>query len=378
MIQLLFWFSAAAILYNYAGYPLVVFLIARFRPRPVIKSAIYPRVTVVLACYNEAGRVVSRIANLLASDYPREKLEVIVVSDGSTDQTVAKAQKMASSSVKVLSYYPRLGKAEALNRGIASSGGEIVVFADARQRFDREAIRQLVSNFADPTVGAVSGSLLLGESGAMEGLGLYWRYEKLIRKSEGRAGSVVGATGAIYAIRRRLWEPLPAGTILDDVYTPLRIALAGFRVVFEENACAYDSIDPLRKREFSRKVRTLTGNYQLCQLMPRLLWPDNALVLQFYSHKLLRLAAPAFLIALLFSNWALALTSGAWQFFFQVCLTIQVPLYASMALGALLAKQNRSIKPLGLAYTFLLLNLAAIFGLIYFLTGKRDLWQREY
>src|SRR5262249_34557971 len=187
--------------------------------------------------------------------------------------------------IKALAYPKRRGKAAALNYGIAVATGDIIVFADARQRFEPQAIRELVSTLADETVGVVTGELILGDKqrGRIgEAQALYWKYEKWIRKNESRFDSSVGATGAIYAIKRKLWDPIPESTILDDVYTPMRISLDGYRIVFEEKARAYDQTASSSRQEFLRKARTLTGNYQLCQLLPELRLPTHRLVVQFY------------------------------------------------------------------------------------------------
>jgi cellulose synthase/poly-beta-1,6-N-acetylglucosamine synthase-like glycosyltransferase len=381
MIKSLFWISFVAIFYTYIGYPVVVWLLGRLRNLKVSKSAVTPRVSVVIACHNEASNIEARIKNLLESDYPARLLEIVIISDGSTDFTADIARRYVSNRVHVFAYTEQRGKATALNVGAEIASGEIIIFADARQWFEPDAIKELASNFADARVGAVSGELLLdgGANAAVgEGIGLYWKYEKWIRKSESRFNSVIGATGAVYAIRRKLWQPLPHETILDDVYTPMQIALAGSRIVFDEKARAHDRANDSASREFSRKVRTLTGNYQLCQLMPRLLLPTNALLFQFYSHKLMRLAAPIFFLILLAANLVIvALPSSATNtLFYEASLTVQMIFYASVLAGGYLLKHKRKVRLLNFAYVFSVMNAAALVGLIYFILGKRDVWVR--
>ena len=387
MWEILFWASISAIIYSYTGYPLLMSCLARLRRQGVHKSAITPSVSVVIACHNEAPEIEQRIRNLLQSDYPADLLEIIIVSDGSSDSTAEVARRFAGRRVRVFAYESRMGKAVALNIGVTMAGGEIVVFADARQRFEPQAIRRMVANFADAGVGVVSGELLLqsgdgggaGENvaeGIAESLGLYWKYEKWIRKNESRTGSVIGATGAIYAIRRALWEPLPPRTILDDVYTPMRIAMLGYRVVFEQSARAYDKATDSPRREFARKVRTLTGNYQLCQLMPRLLLPTSVLVFQFYSHKLMRLVAPIFFVLLLIANAAIIVCSQGPAFLYGAALVGQVCFYASVGAGAYLLKRDRQVRVFNFAYVFSVMNAAALVSLLYFIAGKRDVWIR--
>jgi biofilm PGA synthesis N-glycosyltransferase PgaC len=380
MIEALFWISIAAILYTYAGYPILVWLLSRLRPHEVLRADIAPRVSIVIACHNEQDNIERRIRNLIECTYPAELMEIVVVSDGSTDLTAEIARQYATNHVNLLAYESQRGKAIALNLGVEAAGGEIIIFADARQSFEPAAIKELAANFSDPSVGAASGELLLdggGSASVGEGVGLYWKYEKWIRKSESRAGSAIGATGAIYAIRRALWRPLPENTILDDVYTPMAIALAGHRVVFEENARAHDTTTDSARREFIRKVRTLTGNYQLCQLMPRLLVPNNMLLFQFYSHKLMRLVAPIFFLLLLATNLIIAASSsGAAQLFYQAAFTGQMMFYVSVLAGGYLLKRNRKVRLLNFAYVFSLMNAAALVGLVYFVLGRRNIWLR--
>jgi cellulose synthase/poly-beta-1,6-N-acetylglucosamine synthase-like glycosyltransferase len=303
----------------YVGYPALLALWARLRPRShQIDPQYLPSVSIVVAARNEARRLPGRIENLLAVDYPAERLEIIVVSNGSADRT---AQAIAPYLGATGRARPRVrlieleaaGKATALNAGVAAARHDVLLFADARQRFARETVRQLVNNLADPTVGAVSGELVLDcELGSTtstigDGVGAYWRYEKFIRKLESRIDSTIGATGAVYAMRRTLWRELPPGTLLDDVLAPMRVVLAGSRVVFDERARAFDVTPPNAAIEVQRKTRTLAGNYQLAALEPRLLVPfANRVWLQFWSHKLGRLLVPYALVALFVASAVLA------------------------------------------------------------------------
>lgn len=380
MLETLFWISATAILYTYLGYPIAVWLLGNVRKPRIHKTSITPSVSVVIACHNEERNIDSRIRNIRECDYPGNLLEIIVVSDGSNDGTVEVARRHDSERIKVLSYDRRRGKASALNLGVGDATGEITLFADARQSFDTNVIKELVANFGDPSVGAVSGELLLESSrdaSVGEGVGLYWKYEKWIRKSESRAGSMIGATGAIFAIRRDLWRALPEATILDDVYTPMQIALSGKRVIFEEKAIARDKTAESSGKEFKRKVRTLTGNYQLCQLMPRLLLPTSLLVLRFYSHKLMRLLAPIFFILLLATSAMLVIQPDV-AIIYRAALVSQVVFYAGVLVAALFLKRDRRVPVLNFAYVFSLMNAAALVGLFYFVIGKRNVWAREH
>lgn len=310
VLEICFWVCAAVVLYTYAGYPLLLALVARFRPRPVRPTAAKPRsLTFVLAAHNEEASISRRLdelTELIAGS--GWKGEVVLVSDGSTDGTAAVARTHTKGAVRVLELPNNGGKAAALTAGCAAATGEILVFADARQSWAPDALQLLLENFADPTVGAVSGDLVVESApGVMAGLGLYWRYEKWLRAREGRVHSTVGVTGAISAVRRELFRPIPPGTILDDVYWPLQVVLQGHRVVHDTQARAYDRLPEKARDEFRRKVRTLSGNFQLLALLPGALLPwRNPVWVQFLSHKLLRLLVPWALLALLVSSGLLA------------------------------------------------------------------------
>ena len=272
----LFWASAAVVAYAYVGYPVLLWVRSWWSPRPVMRGAGTPPVSAVMVVRNEEAAIAPKLQNLLALDYPRDKLEVVVVSDGSSDRTPAVLAGFAErdARVRVLVKPESRGKAAGLNDAIRMAHGEVLLFTDARQPIEPGALRLLIENFGDPEVGAASGELMLGDPAGGEtgrGMGLYWRIEKKIRELESASGSVAGATGAIYCARRALLEPLPEGTILDDVLLPMQVVRRGSRVIFDSRAHAWDSPDLGSSREFSRKVRTLSGNYQLLQLAPWLL-----------------------------------------------------------------------------------------------------------
>ncbi len=333
-----FWISLVCLTYTYLGYPMLLVARRSLRHRTVRKQPIEPAVTVVVAMHNERKNLQERVENCLDLDYPAEKLQLILSLDAPTDGTDALAAGYQYRGVEVVHCPVRHGKAVALNRGVAAATGEIVVFADARQRFDRQAIRELVANFADESVGAVSGELmLLSDDGteAAEAVGLYWRYEKKIRAIESSIHSIPGVTGAIHAMRRELFQPLKPGTILDDVAIPMRIVLGGRRAVLDTAARAYDVVSKNPESEYEKKRRTLAGNYQLLVEMPELLLPwRNPIFVQFVSHKVFRLLAPYCMAALLVSN--LFLRSG----FYRAALIAQVIWYALAYSGWLASTRN--------------------------------------
>jgi poly-beta-1,6-N-acetyl-D-glucosamine synthase len=330
---IVFWAALALVVYTWAGYPLLLLAAKRLGVRPVRRGKGTPPITVVIAAHDECPRIAGKIESVLALDYPRGHLQLVVVLDGCTDGTGEEARKYEGPGVEIVELPEHRGKAVALNAGLARARGDIVVFADVRQRIDRPALRALVPPFADPTVGVVSGELLLlDENGDPSGdaASLYWRYEKAIRTLESEIHSVVGATGALYAIRRSLVAPLPEGTILDDVLIPMRAVLAGRRCLFEPRARVFDTPSCCSAVEYRRKARTLAGNFQLLALCPALLDPRrNPVWLQFVSHKVDRLFVPYALLFLLTSNLFLSGT------FYSLTLAGQMAFYALAGLGFL-------------------------------------------
>lgn len=297
--------SIAFIAYVLAGYPLLLAIVARAFPRPIHKHEWFPRVSVIVPVRNGAAWVERKIRSLLASDYPANLLDVLIVSDGSTDGTEELVTHYPGSRVALLALPPG-GKATAVNRGLAQAKGEIIVLTDVRQEFDAAAIKNLVACFADPNVGVVTGELIIREGNTLEEqqTGLYWRYEKWIRRNLNRVDAMLGATGSIYAIRRELARPIPPGTLLDDVFLPFAIAFQGYKIYFESDAKAFDLPTGL-EAEFWRKVRTQAGVYQIIGRFPGLLWPCNRRFVHFLSHKVGRLLLPFALFVALLSSVAL-------------------------------------------------------------------------
>ncbi len=305
-----FWLSVFGVAYIFAGYPLLVFVLARSRPLITAKQRSEQPVSVVIVAYNEAARLPNKIDSVLASDDAHLICEVLVASDGSTDETAAVVAATSDSRVKLLAFEDRRGKPSVLNDVIPQCQSNIVVLTDSRQELDRRAIAELAANFADANVGAVSGELVLKTDGntttAAHGIGVYWRYEKFIRKHEGRFRSVPGATGALYAIRRSLFAPIPKSTILDDVVIPMQIVTAGFRCLFEPAAIAYDLPSASTSQESIRKRRTIAGAAQLVVNQPSWLLPwRNPIWFEFVSHKLARLVSPLLLLLAAVANIAL-------------------------------------------------------------------------
>jgi len=312
-VLILFWICLVALFWTYflfpatlVGHVLLRRLLSRRRPRHAAGSRL-PAATVLLAVRNGASELEDRVRNLLAQDYPADLLDVIVICNGSGEDGERRARALAASEprVRVLTTPAEAGKAGALNAGAAAATGEVLVFADVRQRFGRRAVRHLVRALRDPAVGGVSGRLRIGSAGVpvVRGVVHYWQLETQLRLAESLSGSVVGATGAIYAVRRSLFRPLPPAVILDDVYLPMMVIAQGYRMTLNLRAVAWDRPSTGYRAEYARRLRTLVGNYELLRHLPWLLSPRrNPIFVRYVSHKLLRALTPAFCLGLLVSG----------------------------------------------------------------------------
>ena len=371
-----FWMPAALIAYTYLGYPLWLWIRSRWCRKRVRCGPYIPFLSIIMIVRNEEKVLPRKLRNLLDLNYPDESLEIVMVSDGSTDSTnQILSEHTANPRIRVILNPQQQGKAAGLNAAMSSVRGEIVVFTDARQQIEPDAIRVLVENFADPEIGCASGELMLGdpETGeAEQGMGVYWRIEKAVRELESAVGSVVGATGAIYGVRRKLLVNVPDEAILDDVYIPMHVVRRGARVIFDPRARAWDSPDQGTAREFTRKVRTLSGNYQLLQLAPWLLTSANPLRFQFVSHKVLRLVVPFALLATLLASF---LTPGV---FYRGAVILQLAFYTLSFLGlAHFLRRGPLARVADAARTFVLLNTAAAVAFANFAAGRKVAWERS-
>ena len=371
-----FWIGLAALAYTFVGYGLLMRLLARTRSRTATRGLPdeVPFVTAIIVAHNEDARIVARIENLLASDYPPDRLHVLLVSDGSTDDTVARARSIANPRVTILTRPVRSGKAACLNAALRQCSGDLVVFADARQRFAADTIARLVAHFADPKVGAVSGALEIesAQSGIGSAVDAYWRHEKGIRAAEAQWDSCIGCTGAVYAIRRALFAPIPDDTLLDDVVIPMQIAVRGYRVLHDPAALAFDPQPLEPAAESARKRRTLAGNFQMLARHPRWLLPwRNRLWWQLISHKYLRIFAPAFLAQILLANAALLARP-----FFRLAFLGQCGFYALAAIGGLFPRLKQRVFSLPAGFVFL--NLTTIRAFWHYVRDRdAHRWSRE-
>ncbi len=372
-MDVLMFTSLALLAYAYLLYPVVVWLWGWFRPLRVRRREITPRVSVLVPAYNEARHIARKIRNTLQLDYPRDRLEVVVVSDGSTDGTREISGMAGGEGVKVVSLPERRGKPAAINAGVGHCTGEILVLTDASSLLDPCSLRRLVSNFADLSVGCASGMLVPPRGQA--GLGTYRSVENFVRASESRVHSSVGATGAMFAVRRSLMRKLPDDTILDDLMIPLNAIRRGYRCVFDRRAHCIERESITHKQEFVRKVRTLAGNYQAFMRQPWALVPFvSPIWFTALSHKILRLFCPALLLTLLFSSAA-----AAWQGCpaAQWLLIAQGVFYLAALCGRVVPPRLRASKAF-VPYSFCVLNAAALVAPFAYFMGKAGVrWHKE-
>jgi cellulose synthase/poly-beta-1,6-N-acetylglucosamine synthase-like glycosyltransferase len=306
-----FWTSAALIAYGYVGYPVLMYVLGRMRGRPNVRNEIWPRVSLLVPAYNEGRVIKAKIRNCLQLDYPPDRLEVLIASDGSTDGTPEPIEEATrAGQIRGVVFRERRGKAAVLNDLVAMASGEILVLSDATSMLGRQSLRALVSNFADPRVGCVSGVYRLDISdgdGKAEPEALYWRYETFVRNSEARLGRMLGAHGALYGFRREFFAPLAAGTRNEDFLIPVTILMKGYQSIYDSRAVA--SEDSQEMTGFSRRIGLAMGNYQqLALLWKERGWLRNPrLLFQLLSHKVLRLVTPFLILGTYASSgWLLA------------------------------------------------------------------------
>ena len=372
-----FLLCASGVCYVYVGYPLLIALLARWRPQAIRRGVCPARGTVVISAHNEGARVASKVRAICQSADARHIEQILVGSDGSTDDTVAQLRALNEPNLEVVAFADRRGKPSVLNDLCRRAAGDVLILTDARQPLADGAISALLENFADPGVGVVSGELVFTADGrpspTAQGMRSYWGYEKWIRRSESRFRSVPGATGAIYAIRRHLFQPLPVETILDDVWIPMHAIRAGARCCFDGRAMAFDRPSETVDQENRRKRRTLAGNLQLLRLAPWLLDPlRNPIWLEFMSHKMGRLVVPWLLVVGVVVSWV-----GRADAVMGALLVLQVIGAAVALLGRLVAGVLGRGGWWSATWMFLVLNATALLAWWDFLLGRMQVrWHK--
>jgi cellulose synthase/poly-beta-1,6-N-acetylglucosamine synthase-like glycosyltransferase len=367
------------IVYTYVGFPLLLMVRGRFTARPVKREPITPRVSIVIVAHNEADTIASKLENVDVLDYPSEQIEVIVASDGSDDGTNERVAAVQRPGLRLLEL-PRSGKIPALNAAVLHATGDILVFSDANSMYAPDALRELVAPFADPTVGAVGGNQRYasdgGEHMASFGERIYWSYDRKLKSLQSRIGSMTAATGAIHAIRRELFRPVPLG-VSDDFMTSTRAIRSGYRLAFAENAIAYESVAGTERAEFSRKVRIATRGLRGIWLARELLNPlrYGFYSLQLLSHKVLRWSVCWLLLVVFVSSVASYGDGAAYRWLVHA----QLILYACALFGWALRHSSlsrfKAHKAFGIPFYFCLANYAALRAWMQVLAGKRvDRW----
>lgn len=368
--------SVALILYTFAGYPAAMAALARVRARPVRKQADYePPVTLVIAAYNEEDVIRARLENASDLDYPRERLDVLVVADGSSDSTADVARSVAGT--RVLFEPERRGKLAAMNRAANAATGEILVFSDANNHYSGNAIRELVAPFADPSVGVVTGRKAIDDGSGRpldRAEGLYWRYESKLKEWETAVGSVTAVAGEILAFRREAFPSPRPGTMNDDFVQAMLVALDGWRVVYAPEAVSLERASATIGDEAVRRSRLVTGRWQaLADLLPTAIRKNPAYALQVASHKGLRPLVPFAMLAAALSNVALS-REHHWA---RLLLALQVAFYVAAVLGRESERQGRRSRVLYLPYYFCRMNVATLEGAANYVTRRREsVWAR--
>ncbi len=373
----IFWISVFLIVYTYGLYPGLLFLLSRGKKRPEPPSVRdWPGVSILIAAYNEERHIKERVENCLSLDYPRERLEIVIASDGSQDRTGEIVRGITDPRVVLWDYQERRGKVNVLNESVARVKNDLIVFSDANTYFQPDAVKKLVRHFHDPKVGCVCGALrFVNAKGSRTGdlEGAYWRFETMLKEWEGQKGSLLGANGGIYAIQKNLYWTCPPDTIVEDFVIPMKILQQGYEVRYEPEAVAREEAARHIIQEKKRRIRIGVGDYQAIFLLLPLLNPLRGFpALAFFSHKVVRWFVPFFLILAFISNGFL------WdQPFYQMTFLLQGAFYGFALIGQALSWSGIQLKMFSLCYYFVSMNLALFLGFVRFLTGgQRVTWER--
>ena len=372
-----------SLVYMYIGYPILLMLLSKLINRKETDefnsdpSDRLPTVSLIIAAYNEESIIEEKIKNSVALDYPKELFEVVIASDGSDDKTNSIVTHYAEQCdlINFIKYQRRQGKAHALNEGVVHSKGEILVFSDANVIYEKNAIKEIVQKFLDPEIGGVCGKVLLYSSASNEagGESLYMKYERFIHKHESIIKTMIGTDGAMYAVRRELYSPLPSSAIVDDFIIAMKVAGQGYRVVYADSAQGYEKSAPSIESEFKRKVRIFAGGFQSALFLRHILNPlkDPFLAVGFFSHKLLRWSSPFFLLCVLLSNISLL-----GDLFYLYLFVLQLAFYGCALLGYFFPK-HRKAPIVYFPLYFSMINLAALLGFFRFLFGLQKVtWEK--
>jgi cellulose synthase/poly-beta-1,6-N-acetylglucosamine synthase-like glycosyltransferase len=369
--QIIFWLAVAALFYVYVGYPLLVYLVSIIRPLDVKKGDFTPDVTVLITAYNEENAIGSKLENTLRIDYPKEKLEILVASDGSTDKTEEIVKEFASQGVKLFRQEGRMGKTFTQNKAVERATSEIILFSDATTMYEKDVLRVMLPNFADARIGCVAGKLIYvdeSKSGVGKGAKSYWSYETFLKMSESRACSLIGASGCLYAVRRSVYKEMYAEACSDFLICTI-VYKQNLRSVYEPSAVCTEETNRQTAKELRMRVRVISQTFTDLWRNREMLNPFRSgfYAVELISHKLLRYSVPLYLILMLLSSIGLAFYSNI----FAILLALQIFFYLSAFIGWLLERSGKSIGALAIPLYFVLANLASLIGFYKFLRGER-------
>ena len=375
MLDTVFLISALLIIYSYFLYPVIVIVLSRIVSEKKYPSDFEPEVTILICAYNEEKYVIEKITNAVGTDYPKDKLNVVFVSDGSSDSTMDKARSLSFDNLKIIEIKQRHGKAHAINTALKEINSEVIVFTDANVFMDSTAVKELVMPLSAEEVGCVSGNVKLKAvtTGEILGEGLYMRYERMIFQSESLINTMVGIDGGLFAIKRKLVSPLPENIILDDMLMAMRALLLNTKIKYRSTAMATELVPALVSQEFRRKVRIATGAFQILQFIKSILlpWKNFSASVFFVSHKLLRWFSPLLLLAVL-----LVPVFNLTYFLYQLVLLLQTVFYLLALFGAAFP-QLREKTIIYFPYYFTTINIAMLLGLFKFLFGTQSVkWEK--
>lgn len=378
-MKVIFWLSATLIVYTYFIYPVILYLLSKLKDEHTVcfdEPKWWPSVSLIIAAYNEDSVIEDKLINCLSLNYPKDKIEIIVASDGSTDKTNEIVKRYSDYGIRLIDYKVRGGKIGVLNKTVKQVNGEILVFSDANTFYDRESIKRLVRNFNGPEVGAVCGELRLKNPNGNfsgEGEGLYWKYEVLLKKLESNIHSCLGANGGIYAIRKELYSEPPSNSIVDDFIIAMNVLLKGKRVIYDPLAFAAEDTAKSLKEEFKRRVRISAGNFQSILVLRKLLNPYKGFVaFAFWSHKVIRWFVPFFMLLCFICN---LIIFGKVLYIFLFFL--QLTFYLLVVLGRFLCERGYKQKILYIPYYFGTMNLALFLGFMRFARNSQKItWEK--
>ncbi len=377
MLAAVFWISSVLIIYTYLIYPAILLFFRRVTFRRKIGHGDYfPFVSVIISAHNEEKVIGDKLENCLKTDYPKDRIEILVGSDGSTDKTESIIEEYINKRTRLFKFKPQRGKVNVLNELVGRAKGEIIVFSDANTIYKSDAIPKLVHKFADKKIGCVCGELIFTNSrqrevGNLEGF--YWRYEQFLKKIEGMRGSLLGANGGIYAIRKELFKALAPDAIIEDFIIPMKILEKGYKVVYEPEAVAYEEASKKIVQEMERRIRIGAGDFQALFLTWKMLNPLRGFsAFAYISHKVIRWLVPFFLIFAFTTNLVLLENK-----LYLIIFLLQCVFYSMAIIGRILSRSNLKFILFGLPYYFISMNLALFFGFIRFCTNSQSvMWRR--